>query len=601
MRLTDILNQIYTNISLHTETWISILIGALVTLIIGYIIYKIQKKETTIHKLDHDAKLEEIKLLHQQDSEKIKVLYELIIQSQRGSIGEIEAAVLEQKIEVAAELITDQDSDHAQALKAIADKDKDEADSLLDKIAEQEHNLLGMYKLRALNECRNGFYSEAVKWYRKIVEMMPEDFTQLDSLLQALNNAGQTNEARAMAQNKLNTLDKQDNPEAVSMIILLDNISEAYCIEQNYDAAEPYTLRSYEIRKNHFGETHLEMGNAYNNIAVLYGGKGKYKESEECFLKSVAVQEADDKNGIGLIQPYSNLANLYLQQNRDQEALPLLEKAIQIISDKLGADHPYIIHPYNTLGNIYANLGRCDKALELLLKARAISDAKLGLHHPFHIEISLNLAYFYKTLGKLTQEEEVLRCLLDNKDTPTDNGSNKLDTVLFKLALNLHAQGKPDEAELYYTRALPLLRKAHPVQPDNLASTLNNLGVIYRKTGRYHEAETYFLEVDEINEKIYPQVNLQKTITKMNLGNTYIRMERWSEAEQYMQHAVMMFGEMKSVHPYHIDALHDYASILEKLGRHAEADEYKAKAEELKTKLEGHTTENTEETESSKG
>ncbi len=53
----------------------SIVIGALVTLIIGYIIYRIQKKENTLHKQDHDARLEEIKLLHQQDSEKIKVLY----------------------------------------------------------------------------------------------------------------------------------------------------------------------------------------------------------------------------------------------------------------------------------------------------------------------------------------------------------------------------------------------------------------------------------------------------------------------------------------------------------------------------------------------
>ena len=92
-----------------------------------------QKKESAIQMQEHVQRFDELKNLQQQDSEKIKVLYELMLQAQNGSLNQIESAVLEQKIELAADQIGQQDSDRAKALKAIADKQKKEADALLEK------------------------------------------------------------------------------------------------------------------------------------------------------------------------------------------------------------------------------------------------------------------------------------------------------------------------------------------------------------------------------------------------------------------------------------------------------------------------------------
>jgi ABC-type nickel/cobalt efflux system permease component RcnA len=190
-----LVSKLLSAISFSSEVWMSILMGAVVTLIIAYIIYRIQKKESKIHKQDHDAKLERIEQLHLQDSEKIKVLYELIIQSQRGSIGESEAANLEQRIEDAADRINEQDSDKAQALKAIAEKDKPEADALLDKLAKYEHDLEELYNLHALNEHRHGNYNESAVWLEKLVELKPDDNEYRQRLFNDTNSAGHYDKA----------------------------------------------------------------------------------------------------------------------------------------------------------------------------------------------------------------------------------------------------------------------------------------------------------------------------------------------------------------------------------------------------------------------
>jgi tetratricopeptide (TPR) repeat protein len=380
MHIGIYLNKLISVLSFSTEVWMSLLLGAVVTLIIAYIIYRVQKKETIIHKQDHDAKLEEIKLLHQQDSEKIKVLYELILQSQRGSLGELEAEVLEQKIEVAAEQITEQDSDKAKALKAIADKDKSEADNLLDKIAEQEHNLLELYILRAMNEYRNGSYAEAVRWCRKIVELEPDDFDALMQLLVNLNEADNGQEAREIAIRKLDSLKPTDPEYNEKNYRLLDKIILSYDMEFESEQVEPYIFRYMELAKQKYGEQSSQMGRVYNELGRLYHMKKLYKESETSYLKSIAINEAVDKDNEPYV-PLGNLAALYSDQKRHQEALALLDRTYQIISTSLGEEHPSLFYPLFYRARNYLELGRYQEAETFFLKAKDIVVNKLGTDH----------------------------------------------------------------------------------------------------------------------------------------------------------------------------------------------------------------------------
>ena len=196
---------------------------------------------------EHVQRFDELKNLQQQDSEKIKVLYELMLQAQNGSLNQIESAVLEQKIELAAIEIGEQDSDRAKALKAIADKQKKEADALLEKIARQEHDLAETYKLHALNEYRNGYYAEAVKWYQKILELQPDNFEALLALLSSLNRADRKKEARELSLKTLISSTLLKFLTDVQTYDLLNKLILTYDYTSEAALAEPYLDKALEL------------------------------------------------------------------------------------------------------------------------------------------------------------------------------------------------------------------------------------------------------------------------------------------------------------------------------------------------------------------
>jgi tetratricopeptide (TPR) repeat protein len=596
MQPSSFLIKLIAALSFSQEVWMSILIGAIVTVIIAYIIYRIQKKESKIHKQDHDAKLDRLEQLHRQDSEKIQVLYDLIIQSQKGSIGEIEASVLEQKIELAAEQITEQDSEHAQALKAIADKEKDKADDLLDRIAEQEHNLVEMYTLRAMNEHRSGCYSEAVKWYRKIVELEPDNFDAMMQLLLNLNEADNGQEARELAIRKLDSLNLSAPDYNEKSYRLLDKIILSFDMEFETEQVEPFIYRYMELAKQQYGEQSYQMGRAYNELGRLYHIKKMYKESEESYLKSIAIKETDDKDSEPYI-PLGNLAALYCDQKRHQEALALLDRTYHFISSSLGEKHPYLFYPLFYRGRSYLDLGRYQESEDCFLKAKDIVVNKLGTDHHSYFALMYNLNYLYYTMKRYAESETIIREQLETESAKHGSDSLLYGMLLQQLSLNLGKQKKFDEAIELILKAIAIYHKNLPADDIKIIQARQVLAALNMEKGNYIEARQELLDLIDIMEKQDSGETFNMAVLQATLASVYQKQELWAEAEQHYKKALSIIVEKAHGTLRYADYMEKYSEVLSQLGRQAEAVVYKIKAEELKAKLEGQNTEHTEKTE----
>ncbi len=599
MNLGLFLHKAISFLSFSTEVWMSLLLGAVVTVIIAYIIYRIQKKEAKEHKQDHDAKLERIEQLHLQDSEKIKVLYELIVQSQKGSIGEIEAAVLEEKMEVAAEQITDRDSDKAQALKAIAEKDKEEADDLLDKIAKREHDLVEVYELRAMNEYRNGYFSEAVKWYRRIVELEPDIFTAWESLIDTLIEADQRLEARELALKILAALDPQDPDLEMKTYSLLHCIVLSIDFASETDLVEPYLLKNAELVKKLFGSQSQEMGEIYNELGRLFWMQDKFKEAEEYYLKSIAIYKALKYAYDGIT--FTNLASVYSYTGRYRMALDLLDEAYASISELLGAEHPKLIYVLQSKASAYFHLGNFQAAELQMLKSKDLAEKKLGKEHELYYYVIQNLTALYCSQNRHEEAEPLVRETLEIQKAK--KGEDSFEVGMMRLALGdvLSARGEFNEAEEHLSQAVVILNKFFPPESYNASLAKTALARFYLKTGKYEEARTGFLEVLHATQVSGRANTLEAATIQGFLAEIHEKLEQWSEAEPYLKSSISIFEEIAPDNPILQDILMRYSSVLAKLGRQAEADEYKAKADELKTRLDGQTTEHTEKTESTEG
>jgi len=557
-----------------------------VTVFIAYIIYRVQKKEAVEHLQKHESRFDKLEQMHQQDSEKIKVLYELILKSQSGNVGELESAVLEQKIEVAAEQITNQDSDKAQALKAIAEKDKEEADDLLDKIAQREHDLVEVYALRAINEYRHGEYTEAIKWYQKILELEPENFDAFINLIKSLDGADRKKEALELAFHKLEALEKEAAGIDQRTYRLLKMIALCYDFESEAEEATPWVFRLLEVAKQLFGEQSREMGYVYNDLGNLYLQKQMYKESEENYLKSLHILENAGKEALtGVGTTLNNLALLYCHMGRYPEALPLMERSIQITDTALGEGHPESIYPLINYAYANARSGNHEEAVRRYLLVKDLIIRKVGKDHDMYFKVMQHLAGLYMEMKRNADAEAALRENLELQTARKGENCFEVAVLLRGLAQLLVSREENEEAEQLVRRSVDIFQRIGAqdgVQAHNARSFLVRLNI---KRGNYDEAKQDLQQMIEYLSSQGRDANRNLAGMHMLLLELYVKQEQWAEAEQILTGVLPIYAAIPETQDYYIRFLRKNAEILTKLGRQAEAEEFKARLAEVNAKL----------------
>jgi len=90
---------------------------------------------------------------------------------------------------------------------------------------------------------------------------------------------------------------------------------------------------------------------------MAYADKGNLEKAEEHYLKAI---EMDDSYA----QTHYNLARLYLQTNKEKQAIFHLEKSLEI--------NPNFFFSYQLLGDIYKQQDLLEKAQEYYQKAKLI-------------------------------------------------------------------------------------------------------------------------------------------------------------------------------------------------------------------------------------
>jgi tetratricopeptide (TPR) repeat protein len=81
-------------------------------------------------------------------------------------------------------------------------------------------------------------------------------------------------------------------------------------------------------------------------------------------------------------------------------------------------------------------------------------------------------------------------------------------TTLNNLALLYYAQGRYQEAEPLYVEALKIRRRFQRNYSPDVAATLNNLALLYYAQGRYQEAEPLYMEALQLRKSILGIITL---------------------------------------------------------------------------------------------
>lgn len=155
----------------------------------------------------------------------------------------------------------------------------------------------------------------------------------------------------------------------------------------------------------------------------------------------------------------------------------------------------------------------------------------------------------------------------------------KVATSLNNLALLFVAQEKFAEAERLYRRALSINEKTLGTNRTEVAANLNNLAELCQKQGRYTEAEQLLLRALAIREKAGPPDNPALATNLNNLAWLYDTQGKYAEAERLYRRALAIDEKALGAEaPGLAVDLNNLAVLYYRQGKYADAEPLYVKA-----------------------
>ncbi|KAH7303005.1 hypothetical protein BKA65DRAFT_240068 [Rhexocercosporidium sp. MPI-PUGE-AT-0058] len=204
-----------------------------------------------------------------------------------------------------------------------------------------------------------------------------------------------------------------------------------------------------------------------------------------------------------------------------------------------------------------------------------------------------SLGLLYANQGKLDEAEKMYQRALQGKEKAW--GLDHISTLrtVNNLGLLYKYQGKLDEAEKMYQRALQGKEKAWGPDHTSTLDTVNNLGGLYAFQGKFDEAEKMYQRALQGKEKAWGLDHISTLRTVNNLGLLYKYQGKLDEAEKMYQRALQ--GKEKAWGPDHtstLDTVNNLGGLYTDQGKLDEAEKMYQRALQGKEKAWGpdHTS-----------
>jgi tetratricopeptide (TPR) repeat protein len=364
---------------------------------------------------------------------------------------------------------------------------------------------------------------------------------------------------------------------------LHDEAVEAYGAGRP-DEAEDLFRRALALFEQAEGPEHIDVAAVLGNLGALLEDQCDYPAAEECYVRAAAITEAieddaenyEDNQDVARLrlQSLDNLGRIHRTQGSYAQADPVIRRALGFAERTFGSESLETSGALNNLGMLGKFAGWFDEAADCYRRALAILEKHFGEDCAEAASIYHNLGGLEHARGRFAEGEPFARksvelrrqvygdrspevaadiaalaalCNYRHRQKPT---LAEVAADIAALAALLDGQGKYEESEALYHRALQIFRRAHGEEHYEIAVNLNNLAALYVARGREAEAEKYYRQSLAIKEKLFGADNLEVALTMNNLAALYEAQERFDEAEYLYRRALATFeSALEAKHP----------------------------------------------------
>jgi tetratricopeptide (TPR) repeat protein len=488
--------------------------------------------------------------------------------------------------------------------------------------AEAKANVAEAAKLlgQALHE--QAKYTEAVGAYQKAAEREPEDMATLNGFGVALQNDGQYSRAEEVFARLMEISKKSMGEDSAITAFTMHNLAGIYRVRGKFKEAEVIAERTLALRGKILKPDDTNLATSLTELAIIYQGQGKDdKLAKDLLEQALAIWEkAGEMDTTVAAFSLHALAIIHRNQGNYDKAESLLTEALTIWEKATRPDHPTVAFMRNSLAELYLLKGDLTRAEPLAREALTHATKAYRPDHPELADHLVTLAWIYSAQGRHSEAEANCRDALAiyEKACGKDHycsivALDRLMIIHSNQADYSRAQGfaervlrisqevlEPDHPTLadalnnlawihysqgHYAKARPLSERSIQIlarrpNDNSLARYLDTLASILAAQKEYMRAEKEFKRGLKLFEKLLGPFHPETALIIRSLAMLYRDWGRHAESELYFKRAVDIHDKYPKAYAFeHAKTLNEYASLLRKTKREAEAGELEKQAE----------------------
>jgi CHAT domain-containing protein/Tfp pilus assembly protein PilF len=333
---------------------------------------------------------------------------------------------------------------------------------------------------------------------------------------------------------------RDDGRQSVSQVA---EVSGSYRLNlranQSGAQAGRYEIRVVELRTATERDRVLQEARQLHGEGLRLNRAAKYDEALPLLERALEIRQKTLAPGDPLVaQALNSAGNNYWRRADYVKAEALYQRALEITEKERGAEHPDVATALNSLGNVHYSKGDYVRAESFYQRALAIREKTQGAEHADVATPLNNLANVSRERGDYDKVEPLLRRALAIREKTLGPDHSTVAAALTNLATLYWTKGDYAQAEPLYQRAVAIWEKALGPGHPSVALALNNLANLYRNKGDYARAVPLYQRALAIREKAQGPDHPDLTAPLSNLANIYRGKRDYATAEALLLRAV---------------------------------------------------------------
>ena len=304
----------------------------------------------------------------------------------------------------------------------------------------------------AVEMSKHAHYREAIKRYQALVSKPPIDSNPelhayvLSQMADAEIELGQYKDAEEASAEAIRELGSAAKAHTGTYAITEGVLADALRAQGNYTEAKRLAEHAVSLAENTLKASQHRIGILLTVLSQILQELGELGRAEQLCRKAVTMFEERSEGDMSLGNAYQNLAVIYVKRGKLKQAQGAVNNAIASWDKVLSPHHPYEVYGLSTRIVIYQELRAFREAEQLIPEALRLALISFGPDHTERMILLNNCAGVYLAEKKYVEAEALLHEAAGIGRRQLPAGHPLLNNVLRNYSYALERLHRTDEA-----------------------------------------------------------------------------------------------------------------------------------------------------------